>query len=139
VLCRSTKKEPPEGSEASSKQTNDYVYIKVLAGESEAMMILFDLDKEKQLHCLCATNNADFLFDSDDVCYVFDVDGIKKLSNSESFFEYHVENLATETFKKYIPEFSWGCRMVPSFSGILLLINDKIVLPYNAIGCISNS
>lgn len=139
VICRKeiTKEAQTNGNQ--NEIVEDRICIKVQTGGNEAMVSLFDLENERELNCLCCTKNAEFLFDTDNFCYVFDKDGIKKLSNGESFLEYHVENKETSSIKKFVPDISWGCRMVPSTNGILLLVNDKVVLPYNALSCIYHS
>ena len=84
------------------------------------------------------TVKAEFFYDKLENCYVFDTNGITKMENGESLLEYHIRN-DQEAEMKIIPGMKWGHRLVPSNLGTLLLVDNKVYLPYTQVSYIQSS
>lgn len=91
-------------------EEGDLIYIKANYDEDETVMIAYDWKNKRQISHVNGTPAAEFIFDDEDECFVYDQLGIVKLLTGETFFEYHTvkEALKTNNLSRGKRMFNYG-------------------------------
>jgi hypothetical protein len=95
-------------------------------------MIGYDLKTKRQIGHVKGTPSAEFFFNEEDECFVYDKLGIINLCSAETFFEYKIKKVPNSLKPKNICH---GTRMFnygdENNKNRLLLLDGMIYLPYS--------